>query len=223
MRTDEKIAEHRRREALRYLGYGSSKPDTHVEKLLEESFAELDRAVRVRSYYKIYDLEMTEEDIFCIGGFIFKSHSLYRNLKDCTRIAVFGITLGTATDMLIRRYEILDMAHAVVLQATATAFLEEKCDALQDTITAEAHREGLWTRPRFSPGYGDFDLSYQGEVSKLLDLPRKAGITVTESFMMAPVKSVTAFIGMSRESSGCIPEGCEICDKKDCRYRRGNG
>jgi len=213
--------EHRMREAVRYLGYGKNKPDETTKKLLKESFQELDSAVRVRSCCRSFDLVMEEDGHFFIEGFEFVSRSLYRNLAGCSKIAVFGITLGTGVDLLIRRFEVTDMAHAVVLQAAAAAYLEEECGSLQESVRKEAEKSGFYLRPRFSPGYGDFDLAYQKQVMELLDLPRKAGITMTETFMMAPVKSVTAFIGMSREHSGCVPEGCEACGKKDCRYRRG--
>jgi len=218
---EEALKDRRMREAVRYLGYGKHKPDEITEKLLEESFQELDSAVRVRSCWRVFDLAMREDGRFLIEGYEFASRSLYRNLAGCTKIAVLGITLGAGVDLLMHRYEVSDMARAVVLQSAAAAYLEAECDTLQERIRTKASESGLWLRPRFSPGYGDFDLAYQKQVMELLDLPRKAGITMTDTFMMAPVKSVTAFIGMSREYSGCVPEGCEACGKKDCRYRRG--
>ncbi|WNX86547.1 hypothetical protein RWV98_09865 [Agathobaculum sp. NTUH-O15-33] len=55
---------------------------------------------------------------------------------------------------------------------------------------------------------------------RLLDTPRQIGLTVTDSLLLAPVKSVTAVIGLSSEPQPCHKNGCEECGKKNCEYRR---
>ncbi len=54
----------------------------------------------------------------------------------------------------------------------------------------------------------------------MLDCAKKIGLTMTESSMLTPTKSVTAVIGLGREEVHCHEEGCESCSKKDCIYRR---
>ena len=78
---------------------------------------------------------------------------------------------------------------------------------------------GLKLRPRFSPGYGDFSIAHQRDITRELDTARRLGLTVTESLMLAPMKSVTAVIGLS-ETGGCTGGGCEACAKTDCDFRR---
>ncbi len=53
------------------------------------------------------------------------------------------------------------MSKAVILQACAATVIEAYCDEQQDFIKEEAGKQGLYLRPRFSPGYGDFPLTYQ--------------------------------------------------------------
>ena len=106
------------------------------------------------------------------------------------------------------------MAKAVVLQACAAAMLEEYCDACQREIAKQQEKEGWYLRPRFSPGYGDFDIQYQKPLMQMLDCAKTIGLTMTDSFMMTPTKSVTAVIGMSRIKERCPIQGCEICVKK---------
>jgi len=98
--------------------------------------------------------------------------------------------------------------------------LEEYCDACQREIAKQQEKEGWYLRPRFSPGYGDFDIQYQKPLMQMLDCAKTIGLTMTDSFMMTPTKSVTAVIGMSRIKERCPIQGCEICEKKDCEYRR---
>ena len=133
---------------------------------------------------------------------------------------LFGATLGAGTDQLIRRASVSDMAKAVIMQACAAAFLEEYCDEEQLRIGREMEDQGLYLRPRFSPGYGDFDIRYQEPLMRILDCAKSIGLTMTDSFMMTPTKSVTAVIGASPVKERCPTAGCEACGKKDCKYRR---
>ena len=77
-----------------------------------------------------------------------------------------------------------------------------------------------YLRPRFSPGYGDFSILYQKDVLRMLDAPKKIGLTMTDGYMLTPTKSVTAIIGISNTKEPCHRKGCEECDKSDCVYRR---
>jgi cobalamin-dependent methionine synthase I len=51
-------------------------------------------------------------------------------------------------------------------------------------------------RPRFSPGYGDLSLSVQSDLLNVLDARRNIGLTLSDSLMMIPQKSVTAIVGL---------------------------
>ncbi len=113
-----------------------------------------------------------------------------------------------------------DMAKTVVLQACAAALLEEYCDECQERIRQEMESEGRYLRPRFSPGYGDFPIECQRDMVRMLDCAKSIGLTLTESCMMAPSKSVTAVIGAGRAAVRCHRQGCESCEKLDCIYRR---
>lgn len=112
------------------------------------------------------------------------------------------------------------MSRAVVLQACAAARIESYCNEINDKLKAEAAEEGLYLRPRFSPGYGDLPLSCQPDFCRVLEAEKTVGITLTESFLMMPSKSVTAVIGVSKIAAGCVKEGCEVCSNKNCLCRR---
>ena len=76
-----------------------------------------------------------------IGKMKIKSKNLYKNLKGCSQAVVFGATLGTGVDVLMKRYSLTDMAKAVVLQACAAAMLEEYCDKAQNEIAESLRKE----------------------------------------------------------------------------------
>lgn len=208
------------KEAVRYLGYGKNAVDAQTLELIENSFRNLQSASSKKSVYRIFDLSQEDGEYIRFGNLEVKSKSLGKNLLGCDKIVLLGATLGIGVDQLLFRYSKMDMAKTVVLQACAAALLEEYCDECQDGIAEELKKEGRFLRPRFSPGYGDFSIECQRNVIQMLDAAKTIGLTITESLMMVPSKSVTAVIGASNLSVQCHRQGCEVCEKKDCIYRR---
>ncbi len=210
----------RTKEAIRYLGYGSHAVDDHTLALVESSFAELDQIAGKRIIYRIFDVSFKETDRLQIGKLNIISKNLGKNLEGCQSAVILGATLGAGVDMLLRKYALTDMARVVTLQACAAAMLEEYLDECQQSIGKELEKDRLYLRPRFSPGYGDFPIEHQKMILRMLDTAKTIGLTMTDSSMLTPTKSVTAVIGVSRSKEPCHMKGCEACEKKDCIYRR---
>ncbi|HJB83275.1 MAG TPA: Vitamin B12 dependent methionine synthase activation subunit [Candidatus Mediterraneibacter intestinavium] len=212
--------ERREKEAVRYLGFGKNAVDDRTLALIRESFEDLDREAGKKSVHRIFEPGQITDERIVIGPMDIRSRSLSRNLRGCDKVILFGATLGTGADRLITRTSLTDMAKAAVLQACAAALLEEYCDECQQRIAEEMEAEGRYLRPRFSPGYGDFDIRHQETLMRMLDCAKSIGLTMTDSFMMTPTKSVTALIGAGRTRINCPVAGCETCGKKDCAFRR---
>ena len=211
--------DRRTKEAIRYLGYKKTTIDEEILSIIQESFQELEKISELKSIHHIFDLTEKDDELQ-IGNLLIKSQSLQRNLKGCTQVVLFCATMGLAVDRRIRSYELTNMAKAVVMQACAAAILEEYCDEMQGEIAQQLAEEKLYLRPRFSPGYGDFSILHQKEILDMLDAPKRIGLTMTDAYMLAPTKSVTAVIGVSKTKEPCHQKGCEECTKVDCLYRR---
>lgn len=213
--------EMNRREVLRYLGYGGQSPDEQVSALLQECWDELTAAAAPRCLSRSFDLCFFEEDGIDASCFQTHSKSLRKNLEDCEQVLLFAATLGAQADLLIQKYNRLQMSKAVILQAEAAAMLEDYCNRENARLKDSYEAEGWYLRPRFSPGYGDFPLECQRTLIAGLEAGKRIGITLTDSLLMVPAKSVTAVIGISRIRRDCTVKGCEVCGKADCEYRRG--
>ena len=149
-----------------------------------------------------------------------RSRSLVKNLLGCSEVILFAATIGEEADFLIRKYNRINMAKAVVMQAAAAAMIEAFCDEENEKLRQMASEKGLYLRPRFSPGYGDFPLEHQRDFARVLEMQKTVGITLTESLLMLPSKSVTAVIGVSETDSRCVISGCESCRNAACAFRR---
>ncbi|MCI8837542.1 MAG: Vitamin B12 dependent methionine synthase activation subunit [Hungatella sp.] len=207
------------RETLRYLGYRGHGADDQTLELAEECWEELEQKAERRVCFKEFPLTV-RESIIDMGCFQTKSQALEKNLKHCRQVVLFAATLGVQADSLIRRYSRLQMSRAVVMQAVAAAMLEEYCDQVNEEIRREYEKKGLYLRPRFSPGYGDFPIQCQSGLLGGLEAGKRIGITLTDSLLMIPSKSVSAVIGVSPVRRECIVKGCEACGSTDCIYRR---
>lgn len=126
-----------------------------------------------------------------------ESRALAKALKGCESAVLFAATVGVEIDRLMMRYSRLSPARAVCMQALGAERIEALCDAFEDELRTVYADKRL--RPRFSPGYGDLPLSIQKELFDLLDCPRRIGLTLNDSLLMSPTKSVTAVIGLSNE------------------------
>ena len=208
------------KEILRYLGYGRHEAKEQVLVLIEACVRELERAAVPKSIYKEYPLSFYGEEGIDCCAFQTCSKALKKNLKDCQSVLLFGATLGTGVDLLLHRYNRLQMSKAVVLQAAAAAMLEDYCDQMNEELEKKYEEKGLYLRPRFSPGYGDFSLECQPALLGCLEAGKRIGITLTDSLLMAPSKSVAAVIGISRIPGTCGMRSCQDCEKRDCAYRR---
>lgn len=147
------------------------------------------------------------------------SNALIKNLAGCKKIILFGATVGIEIDRLIAKYGRISPAKAVVFQAIGAERIEALCNAFNSEMTENCRTQALYTRPRFSPGYGDFPLDVQKDIFRVLDCSRKIGLTLNDSLLMSPSKSVTAIIGISDKKTECkIP--CSDCAKSNCTFRR---
>lgn len=210
-----------KRETRRYLGYGREEADEATEGLISSCLEELFQKASPRFISRELDLILPQDSFLVItDAFQTESRNLRKNLEGCEKILLFAATLGAETDLLIQRYERIQMSRAVILQAAAAAYIEACCDRENARWKREYEEKGWYMRPRFSPGYGDFSLDCQKGIVGALEAGKRIGLTLTDSMLMAPSKSVTAVIGLSRFPGGCTVKGCEACGKKDCAYRR---
>lgn len=208
-----------RKETLRYLGYRGQEPDEQTAKLLEEVTEELEKDSLPKSIYREYDCTV-EGNHVKIGPLNVVSQHLSKNLQGCEKAVILAATIGRCADMMIKKYSVINMAKAAVVQAAGASAIENYVDEVETKVRKSAEERGLYLRPRFSPGYGDFSLDYQKEIFQLLECSKRIGITLTEGNLMMPTKSVTAIIGLTtQEHKSCHQKTCGSCEKIDCEFR----
>ena len=180
-----------KKQTFRFLGCKDTDVNCELENLYCESVRLVLEKASLKAVWRKSSLSFCGEDevIFDFGEI--KSTSLVKNLKGCKSVYIFAATAGIGIDRLMLRYKELDAVKAMMISAVGSSVVECWCDKVNEDIV-----KGKKSRPRFSPGYGGVDLRHQKEILSFLDAEKRLGITLTDSFFMTPVKSVTAFIGV---------------------------
>lgn len=188
-------------EVYRYLGYVRASEKGTVEEPVEEAVAaavrELGAAVQPQAVYTEYPARK-ENGSWELGFCRTDSRDLGRCLEGCERIVLFAATVGPMADRLIQRAARKGALLGAAFQAAGAMYIEVFCDRLNAEINEELAQRGYQARPRFSPGYGDFPLEIQKDIFRVLPCAQRIGLTLMDTLIMAPSKSVTAVIGYQR-------------------------
>ena len=201
------------REALRYAGVKENTPEMNA--LLQECIKLCQNVLTPRVCYRFYPVSRSGGRLD-LGFAHTDSAALRRNLAGCGEIVLFAATIGLEMDRLIARYAHLSPSRSVMLQAIGAERIESLCDAFENELIRQGHELGQ----RFSPGYGDLPLDLQRDIFAALDCPRHIGVSLNESLLMSPAKSVSAIIGLNGESTRRCVHNCALCTLPNCLYRR---
>lgn len=209
-------------EALRYLGVPGSSAPAELRAQAERLSQRLCAGVQPRWTWRVFPLERAEGGFVLSGaGTVLAGRTAEKMLSGCDSAVLLACTLGAGFDALLRAEQVRDMSDAAVLDALGSAFVEAGCDGAEREIAGRL--PGKFLTDRFSPGYGDLPLALQPELCALLDAPRRLGLTVTDSLLLNPCKSVTAVIGLADSPRPARVRGCAFCAMRETCRLRGNG
>jgi len=212
------------KEVLRYLGYHGTDAGEQIAAQIKQVSEETAAALNAKNVFGIWDCH-AEADTVSLGEVKIKSQNLARHLNGCNKAVIFAATLGTEADTLIRKYSAMDMEKALIAQAVCAVMIEDYCDTVVCQAAQSPLLKDLYPVARFSPGYGDFDISWQKDVLKLLDCEKQIALTLTDGYMLIPSKSVTAIVGFGKERAEGEEEKrvvcfCTNCANTQCTYRK---
>ena len=186
------------REIARYMRMGRTLPEGA---LAERVTALRDRALKVIRPARTWRRFPIEGGAIVSGGVRLDiAGTLARHIVGCRAAYLVCGTIGAAFDAFQRRVSVSSGADALIVQAIGAALIEKLMDSVEDEIHGElAENETLVER--YSPGYGTFPLAAQRTLLALLDAPIKVGVSLTDTLLMVPSKSVSAIIGIRSASA----------------------
>ncbi|MBE6588476.1 MAG: hypothetical protein E7647_08730 [Ruminococcaceae bacterium] len=135
-----------------------------------------------------------EGNVIRIGDMEVESNNLSYALGDSGEAFVFAVTLGMGVERMLTRLSKTGVSAHFIADALSSAFAEAAADRAQEILDRKAK-----TKKRFSPGYGDLPLEIQPKILEALKAEKLLGITLTDTLLMKPQKSITAIVGIENE------------------------
>ena len=214
---DVQMPEIELREALHFLGWRGTPVDSVTLAQLRSAIREAREGSMPRVILRRFSLA---DGLLCGTSFAPLGKDIENMLRTCGEAVLIAGTLGAESERLLLRAQARDAAYALLLDAALSAGIESVMDAQEDALRAQIEAEGLFLTDRFSPGYGDMPLEQTQQICEVLAAQRSIGLTVADSGVMIPRKSVTAIMGVSSVPVRRRPKGCEGCTAKTCALRR---
>lgn len=163
---------------LRRLGYksGADSQNSTIKEMIAAEQKRLPTILRPAAVYRILDYEETNK------------HAIFDQAeKVVICLCTIGSELEKTSSEFIQQNEMLK---GFILDSLGSEAAEEVAGQSDKVIADYALKLGLWPSKRYSPGYGTWDIREQKYIFEILPAD-VLGISLSESFMMSPRKSVS--------------------------------
>ncbi|MDA3929611.1 MAG: hypothetical protein PF541_11700 [Prolixibacteraceae bacterium] len=139
-------------------------------------------------------------------------------LKKSEFVVLFACTIGQN----VEHYSKDEMGkgnslEGYILDLIGSELAESVTDILHNYLEIKVKEYEMGISNRYSPGYCNWPVSDQHKLFSLLG-NYNAGISLTESSLMIPVKSVSGILGVGK-SIKRLDYKCRICDDEKCILR----
>ena len=213
-----------REEVLRYLEYKGQDIDNNLVEIIEECRNIAKDRINPRYTFRVYSIKQKYKGIIELEGtnLILESNDLYEILKDCNECILMAATLGINIEKDIKKYSCTELTKGIIIDSCATTAIEEVCDRVQNEIENNILKNGQYLTFRYSPGYGDLSIEKNTEILTILNGQKEIGLTITNSGIMIPRKSVIAIIGITDKKVEQDKTSCSTCkNKSKCKFKKG--
>lgn len=182
------------------LGYNKKSTELSTEALKEtERLIELtEKTLDITAAYRMMNIvEIKPPYVILEDGTVLKGQKLSKLLENCNTALLMLATGGKKVMELITRLQDEGrLSEAVVVDAAASEITDSALDMVMAHVAQIIRPRGqALTKMRFSPGYGDFDITQQRDFYRLLDA-QSFGITINDACLLLPEKSVFAIAGI---------------------------
>jgi len=203
------------------IGYKTEESPGTVSGLIEKALSDCGNIKGIRSEYVIYRDVSTDPKTASleVEGVEFKTGKIiHGQIRKAEHLAVFLCTAGREIGNIIRKHmDEGDLLTGYIYDIIGSEIAESAADHMHDSLEAEMKKTGLGISNRFSPGYCGWDVSEQHKLFSLVP-GNFCGITLTDSALMEPIKSVSGIIAIGKDVQR-KPYTCNRCDIESCIYR----
>ncbi|HSH19736.1 MAG TPA: vitamin B12 dependent-methionine synthase activation domain-containing protein [Draconibacterium sp.] len=189
-------------------------------KLIEQALNHAPSICNIRGGYKVFESNglNTAKQTIKIGKYNFNpSKIVTTQFKNASSFALFICTAGSEISEYTKKLSSKgDPLLGYVFDVVGSVTVEKATDKIQKSLEEECQQAGLGISDRFSPGYCEWSVSEQQMLFALMP-ENFCGVTLSESSLMSPIKSVSGIVAIG---NGLSQKGyqCHWCSEKNCIY-----
>jgi len=206
---------------LKLLGEQDGMIDVHTTGLVEKYITECLRISSTEGAFVLTEalLSSSDEEI-TVPGLVFDSGKIIpKMLRHSAYYVFFVVTAGPEPEALARNLMAEgNYLEGYIVDLVASALVDSAADQIQEQIRKIAKEGGMSITNRYSPGYCSWKVEEQQKLFSLFP-EGSCGISLSESSLMNPVKSISGIIGMGAGVS-YRDYTCEICSMVHCQFRK---
>lgn len=203
------------------MGYKGHKPEESILKLIEELWNSLkDLCVPYAGYCILKGGKHGQNEVIVNDLVLQTGPVIAEAMGEASEIAIFTATLGVGYDVWMEQIKSEDnILNEFIANSMATVIIESITEELIALLKHSVAGQELTITNNYSPGYCGWSLFEQRKLFSLL--PNDvSGITLTESCLMLPIKSVSGIIGVGKNVIK-RPYRCAVCDMRTrCHYSK---
>lgn len=177
-----------RQELLRY---ARCRSEAGLEAVVDQAIQQMQAVMEPKAAAACFALNRRQEGLY-MAETLLPGKAIQKHLEGCGSCWLLGVTLGFGVDRTIAAAGQSAPSLALLLDAAATAAVEDLADAACEALAAG----GRELTGRFSAGYGDLPLELQPVLLDMLRAQWELGMTTGPSLLLSPIKSVTALVGV---------------------------
>jgi len=204
------------------IDYDKGAHSEQVAEMIGEVLQEAEDICDIKAEYAIWsELSLPEgNSTIRIGGIEFGigkivSGQLRRSESAAVFVCTAGREIGERAKTLMQEKDFLK---GYIFDIAGSEIVEAAADLMQEHLKKSIIERNMRITNRFSPGYCGWNVTEQHNLFRLIP-ENYCGITLNESALMQPLKSVSGLIGIGANVK-FMPYTCNFCDLKDCIYRK---
>ncbi len=210
-----------RKKLCQMIGYGEHAIPEHFNDIINEIVKQLPDKCAIRGGYRIVSLSPKNgrsDGLLINESFFTMERTITAQLRKARAAAIFVCTIGEIMEKWSAKlFSYGDAVAGYFVDTIASVVAESAADHLHLHIEKEMRSHALQVTNRYSPGYCGWSVAEQQQLFSLLP-PGFCNITLTDSSLMMPQKSVSGIIGIGVDVEK-EPYSCEKCKKTSCTYR----
>jgi hypothetical protein len=204
------------------MGYSRATEPSFVPEMLSVLLDEATVHVTAHGFYSVLmvkEVKVAQGLILHDSGNLRCGSRIARQISGSDSFALFIATAGSSFDTWVKSKATEgDLLAEYMCSSIGSVIADKVADLVQGEIYNYAVSRGKGITNRYSPGYCSWNIREQHRIFDLLPA-EKIGVSLTPSFLMQPVKTISGLIGIG---SGMVPGPymCDLCNMTNCLVKK---